>query len=277
MRFRLYREHGALNSQPIFDAFEKGLKSLGHESVKTDDAIPVIWSVLWSGRMAANQKIYDQCRANGTPIIILEVGSLVRGTTWRVSINNINGLGVFGNDSSLDNDRPTKLGVSLKPIQEKRRGDILIATQHQHSLQWENMPNMKQWTEQKIEQLRQHTNRRIVVRPHPRAPFPLIVRDVIVERPQRLPGTYDDYNIFYGYHCVINHNSGPAVQAAMAGVPIICDSSSLAGPLSGTIENIDNIVLPDREEWFLKLCHTEWTIDEIAKGLPLSRLLDKIS
>lgn len=276
MRFRLYREHGALNSQPVFDAFEKGLLSLGHESVKTDDAIPVIWSVLWSGRMAANKQIYDKSQLNGTPIVILEVGSLIRGTTWRVSVNNINGLGVFGNDASLDNDRPTKLGVNLKPVQEKRRGDILIATQHYHSLQWENMPSMKQWTEKKIEQIRQHTKRRIVVRPHPRALFPLTLRNIIVERPQRLPGTYDDYNIFYGYHCVINHNSGPAVQAAIAGVPVICDSSSLAGELSDTIENIENIKLPDREEWFLKLCHTEWTVPEIRTGIPLSRIIPSI-
>jgi hypothetical protein len=33
MRFRLYREHGALNSVPIFNAFEQGVKSLGHEIV----------------------------------------------------------------------------------------------------------------------------------------------------------------------------------------------------------------------------------------------------
>jgi hypothetical protein len=277
MRFRLYREHGALNSQPIFDAFEAGLKLLGHESVKTGDAIPVIWSVLWAGRMAANQKIYDESRSAGTPIIILEVGSLVRGTTWKVSVNHINGLGIFGNDINLDTDRPTKLGIKLNPIQEKRRGDILIATQHSHSLQWAGMPSMKQWTEDTIEKIRQYSKKRIVVRYHPRSPFPLKIRNIFIETPKRIIGSYDDFDIFYGYHCVINYNSGPAVQAAINGIPVICDHSSLAGPLSGTIENINNIVLPDREDWFLRLCHTEWTIGEITKGIPLTRLLGKIS
>jgi hypothetical protein len=70
----------------------------------------------------------------------------------------------------------------------------------------------------------------------------------------------------------VNHNSGPAVQAAIAGVPIICDSSSLAYPVSDKFENIENIALPDRQEWFLKLCHTEWTVEEIAQGIPLQRL-----
>jgi hypothetical protein len=227
--------------------------------------------------MAANQQIYNKCRDNGTPIIILEVGSLVRGTTWRVSVNHINGLGIFGNTADLDNDRPGKLGMQLAPNQEKRRGDILIATQHSHSLQWEGMPSMKQWAEETINKVQQHTNRRIVVRQHPRSPFPLKVRNIITEIPKKINGSYDDFDIFYGYHCIINHNSGPAVQAAINGIPIICDSSSLAGSLSGTIENIDNIVLPDREEWFLKLCHTEWTVAEIAQGIPLARLLPKIS
>lgn len=277
MRFRLYREHGALNSVPVFNAFEQGVKSLGHEIVTAGEDVSVIWSVLWSGTMSPNREIYNKCRAEGKSIIILEVGSLKRGTTWRVSIDHINRLGTFGNSENLDNARPEKLGVQLQPLMENRRGDILIATQHNLSLQWEGMPLLKKWTEDKIAEIRQFTKRRIVVRAHPRAPFPLRVPDVVVERPQRIPGTYDNYNIFYGYHCVINHNSGPAVQAAINGVPVVCDSSSLAYPVSDVLSNIENIQLPGRTDWFLKLCHTEWTVPEIAQGLPLSRLLDKIS
>jgi hypothetical protein len=106
--------------------------------------------------------------------------------------------------------------------------------------------------------------------------FPLKIPGIIIDQPKRVPNTYDDFNIFYNYHCVINHNSGPAVQAAIRGVPVICDASSLASQLSGTIENIEKITLPDREDWFLKLSHTEWTVEEISNGLPQSRLINKI-
>jgi hypothetical protein len=34
--------------------------------------------------------------------------------------------------------------------------------------------------------------------------------------------------------------------------------------------------LPDREDWFLKLCHTEWTVSEIAQGIPMQRLMPLI-
>jgi hypothetical protein len=98
-----------------------------------------------------------------------------------------------------------------------------------------------------------------------------------MELPKLVPGSYDDFDINYHYHCVINHNSGPAVQAAIKGIPIICDSTSLAAPVSNTVSDIENLQFPNRDDWFLKLCHTEWTVDEIIKGIPLQRLQLKIS
>jgi hypothetical protein len=95
MKFRLYREYGALNSVSVFDAFEQGIRSLGHQITKGDDGIPVIWSVLWQGRMLGNQQIYLNALAKNKPIVIIEVGNLKRGTTWRISLNNINNLGIF--------------------------------------------------------------------------------------------------------------------------------------------------------------------------------------
>jgi hypothetical protein len=272
MRFRLYREYGALNSTPIFNAFEQGLKSLGHESVTEKEDVAVIWSVLWSGRMAKNQQIYQKCQATNRPIIIIEVGNLFRGKTWRICLENINGQGIFANDKNLDQTRPNKLGIALEPYKEIRKAEILIATQHRASLQWEGQPNMQTWIEQTITNLRKYTTRKIVVRPHPRSPVQVSLPNVLVELPKPIPGSYDDFDINYHYHCVINHNSGPAVQAAIKGIPVICDVSSLAAPLSNSIENIENLQLPNREEWFLKLCHTEWTVDEISQGIPLARL-----
>lgn len=276
MRFRLYREHGALNSVSVFNAFEQGVKSLGHDSVTESEDVAVIWSVLWSGRMAANQKIYQRCIKNNKPILIIEVGNLRRGHSWRLSLNHINNLGNFANIDHLDSNRPTTLGVSLKSINYQRGSNILIAAQHELSLQWQGMPLMRQWCESVVKQIQQQTSRKIVVRPHPRSLFSLQLPNVVVEQPQQIANTYDDFNISYNFHCVINHNSGPAVQAVINGTPVLCDSSSLAGDLSITWENLENPTLSGREEWFLKLCHTEWTVDEIKQGIPLARLLPEI-
>ena len=272
MRFRLYREYGAQNSRPVFDALEEGLKSLGHEIVTHNEDIPVIWSVLWSGRMRNNRTIYQNAVQQNKPVLIIEVGNLKRNETWRLSLNHINGLGDFQNIDNLDISRPQKLGVSLKNAPEIHRGEILIACQHAESLQWSGMPTLAKWCENTINKIREYTNRRIIVRPHPRSPFSFNMPGIIVDKPQRVPNTYDDFNMFYNYHCVINYNAGPAVQAAIHGIPVLCDSSSLAAPLSIKWEEIETPYLPDREEWFVKLCHTEWTVDEIRQGVPLARL-----
>jgi hypothetical protein len=222
--------------------------------------------------MAYNEKIYQTHR----PVVIIEVGNLYRGKTWRVSLNHINSLGRFANHQDLDFDRPKKLGVTLAPIKENRRPEIMIATQHQRSLQWQGQPAMADWARSTVEKIRQYSDRKIVVRPHPRSPISLNIPGVEVGMPRQIAGTYDDFDIDYNCHCVINHNSGPAVQAAIHGTPIICDTSSLAGEISGKFEDIENIKLPDREDWFLRLCHTEWTVSEIAQGIPMQRLMPLI-
>jgi hypothetical protein len=272
MRFKLYREHGALNSPPVFDAVEQGLKQQGHDIVNENEEVAVIWSVLWSGRMRSNKLIYDRCRQHNTPVMIIEVGNLKRGETWRLSIDHINNLGKFGNQDNLDYSRPQKLAVKLQPTPSIRRGEILIACQHQESLQWQGMPIMKDWVSDTISKIQQYTHRRVVVRYHPRSSFPFKQSGVTVERPSRIPNTYDDFDIFYNYHCVINHNSGPAVQAAINGIPILCDQSSLAADVSIKWSELDRPYVPDRTEWLVKLCHTEWTVEEIRQGIPIARL-----
>jgi hypothetical protein len=277
MRFRLYREYGALNSAPVFNAFEQGIKSLGHEIVQNHEEVAVIWSVLWAGRMRPNKDVYRRCKENNIPVIIIEVGNLLRGRSWRICLDNINGLGTFGNDHDLDPKRIDRFGIKLHPEKTNRKSEILIASQHHSSLQWEGMPTMAQWVERTVTKLKNYTDRKIIIRPHPRCTFSLNLNNSTIEYPRIIQGSYDDFDIDYGYHCVINHNSGPAVQASIHGVPVICDASSLAGELSNKIENIESVTVPNRNEWFLKLCHTEWTIDEIAHGTPLRRLLTKIS
>jgi hypothetical protein len=205
--------------------------------------------------------------------MIIEVGNLVRGSTWRISLDHIHGLGIFGNHENLDKSRPTVLGLNLKPLNQNRNNKILIACQHERSLQWEGQLPMAEWAKRKVAEIRKFTEKDIIIRPHPRSPVMLNTVGVMVEQPRKIPNSYDSFDIDYNYHCVVNHNSGPAVQAAINGVPVICDPSSLAFPVSDQIENIDSIILPDREDWFLKLCHTEWTVPEIAEGTPIRRLI----
>lgn len=273
MRIKFYTQYGALNSRPVFDALRLGFVRAGHQVVDSHEDISVIWSVLWQGRMKENQRVYESCLRDNRSVMIVEVGNLKRNITWRLSFDNINRNGIFGNTENLDDRRPYDLGVRLKPEKTSRRDTILIACQHQKSLQWKGLPSTDTWLKDMVQKIRRYSDRKIIIRPHPRHPVISNIPGAVIEKPIKISDSYDEFNIDYNHHCVINHNSGPAVQAAIEGVPVICDQSSLAYPVSDVLENIEKIALKDRDKWFLELCHTEWTLEEIAAGTPIKRLI----
>lgn len=274
MRIKLYRENGALGSNVVFDALEQGFKRLGHQIVDSSEDVPVIWSVLWFGRMQPNQQIYNFFKKNNKPVMIVEVGSLKRGISWRLSLENINGDGKFNQESSLQKNRQKILGIDLKDFQLNRKSSILLLGQHDRSLQWKGLPPINEWILQKISEIRKFTDRTIVVRPHPRCRINYFsMPNVVIETTNPLPNTYSEFDINFSHHCVINHNSSTTVQAAINGIPVICDPSALAYPISCQLGDIENPYLKDRTQWFEHVLHTEWLLEEFVQGIPQERLI----
>jgi hypothetical protein len=264
----------ALNSGPVMNAVLDSAASAGiktQENSMSADAA-VIWSVLWNGRMAANQAVYRYYRAQNKPVIIVEVGALYRGHTWKIAVNHITSAGYYGHTENLDWDRPVKLNISLA-TQFTYTDEIVIAAQHPRSLQTENV-DVSNWVHQQIANVRSVSNRPIVVRPHPRARLQLteLSQDVKVVQPQKLINTYDSYDMHYRCHAVINYNSGPGIQAAVAGCRPLVDSSSLATPVAVDLNDIEKPYDIDRTQWLVEICHTEYTVEEIIRGIWLKRI-----
>lgn len=265
----------AQNSGPVMNALldsasASGIK-LQENSMNAEAA--VIWSVLWNGRMLANRTVYEHYKSLGRPVIIVEVGSLYRGQTWKIAVNHVTSAGYYGQHENLNPDRPNQLGISLA-IQLDPTPEIVIAAQHPRSLQTASIANMENWVYDTIKQLRTVTDRPIVVRPHPRARLNLSILplDVKLITPQKIANTYDSYDMHYRCHAVVNYNSGPGVQAAIAGCRPIVDNSSLAAPVAVGLVNIEKPYDVDRTQWLIELCHTEYTVQEIAQGQWLKRL-----
>jgi hypothetical protein len=269
----------ALNSRPVMSAVLdvlRGNNILTQENSMDSDAA-VIWSVLWHGRMAANRQVYEHYRAQGRPVIIIDVGALYRGHTWKIALNNITADGYYGHTKNLDQDRPRKLGVSLA-VTAFHRPEILIAAQHQHSLQVANLPSIEAWIYKKIIELRAVTDRPIRVRPHPRSTLnlKLLPSDIVLEEPNYLSNTYDSFDLHFDCHAVVNYNSGPGIQAAISGTRPITDSSSLASPVAISIQDIEKPYTVDRDNWLVEICHTEYTLSEIQQGAWLKRILSTL-
>jgi hypothetical protein len=280
MKFSLWTQYGALNSKPVFDAFRHSLVQAGHTVHDNDPSadVDVIWSVLWSGRMAANKTIWDTAQTLRKPVIVLEVGGIMRGTTWKIGLNGINKDAFFsvGNDAA----RANSLGLVLKPW--RTHGDhILICGQHDRSLQWQNMPNASQWFSDTIAEVRKYTNRKIVIRPHPRCPIVPVehkFKNVIKQTPAKRAGTYDDYDIrFDNAHAVVSWTSNPGIRAAINGYPVFTGPTSLAFPVANhNLADIESPQMFDRQQWLNDLAWTEFTIQEIAQGLPLKHLTERL-
>lgn len=273
MRIAYFPKQTARNAAPVLQSLLDSCRASGISTVQDDldaDAV-ILWSVLWTGRMASNKRIYDHYNQAHKPIIVIDIGSLQRGHTWKIALNNINGEGWFGDDIGLDPDRPAKLKLRR---QSPGGHDILIATQHRSSLQARMIESMEEWVMDKIRAVRSCSDRKIVVRPHPRdrLNLPTLPVHVRVEQPKKISGTYDSFDWHDDYHAIINHNSGPGVLAAIAGVRPVVDTSSLAWPVSIRMQDIERSYDVDRESWLIRIAHTEYTLDEIAQGRWLKRL-----
>jgi hypothetical protein len=275
MRVAYFPNSCALNSVPVVQAMLDSLRSVGHtiEQDSLDADAAIIWSVLWSGRMAPNKQVYEHYRAQNKPVIIVDVGALQRGTTWKIAVNHINRLGHYGHTENLDTDRPRKLGIELGTNSGKNPS-ILIAAQHRHSLQLANQRH-EEWIMDQIHEIRKVSDRPIVIRPHPRSPLQMSIlnnKTITIEKPEKTPNTYDSFNMNFDYHAVVNYCSGPGIQAAIAGTRPIVGIYSLALPVSVAITDIERPYNTDRDQWLVKICHTEYTVEEIKEGLWIQRL-----
>ena len=285
MKLKLYREHGALNSKPIFDAFEQGvLANRDHlvSSYEEADCI-VIWSVLFQGRMAGNKAVWERAQKDKKPVIVLEIGTLVRNVTWRLGINGINRDAQWADFWDITPQRATQLGLKLEPWQDNNKEFITIATQRPDSLQWVGMKSVETWLHHTITKVQKASKRPIVIRPHPRdniTNWSIVSHlhpEVYFDIPKSI-GEHDHVNfkdILDRTHILINYCTSPAIEAVMRGIPVIVGEPSMAWDMRTEIENIETPTKhkeQDRAIWFDKIVHTEWTVEEIAGGEPWQRL-----
>lgn len=241
------------------------------ESLDTDAA--VIWSVLWNGRMSRNHQVWKHFRSRNKPVIVIEVGGLIRSKTWRLSANGITRSAIFP-ITKLDNDRPRKIGINLRPWHSGEY--ILICGQHARSEQWVGMPEMNEYYKQLVTEIKKYTDRPIVIRSHPRYREKIFFNidekffndhGVVWNMPKHIQKTYDSFDLepmLAHSHCVISHTSNSGLSGIIEGTPAIVSKESLAFPVAtNDIASINNLPMPDREQWLIDLCHKEWFEDEI--------------
>ena len=284
MKVEVWPEHGPLNSKPIFKAFIESLQNAGDEvyvnkSVNAD--VAVIWSVLWRGRMEKSRTVWETYRSQNKPVVVLEVGGLRRNKSFKIGINGINRKADFANQD-FDDKRWPLFKHTFKPWNPT--GDmIVICGQHDASEQWKGLPKMQQWVENQIQEIRKHTTRPILVRPHPRnnIGFPKDkYKNVKVRLPKRDFTTYDDTDFkatLSRTWAVVNHSSNPAMEAVINGIPVFVSEDSLCHDVGNLgYADINTPAMPNRLKWANQLAYTEWFEEEIREGTPWKRIKKRL-
>lgn len=278
MKIAVFLKTCARAGIPVMESF---IKSISEEDYKIyenherpDADLVVIWSVLLN--IYGRQPIYEHYKKLGTPILVLEVGGIVRNKSWRVGLNGINRDAEYGNQN-VDDSRLAKLGLSLQPW---RKGEeIIICTQNQFSAAWPNI-SVYDWTEQTLTWIRSQTKMKVWLRPHPRhrVHFEKLTSkygniDICVPKQTGNKDEVDFQKYLQNAHAVINYNSNPAIESVLAGVPVYVDKSSLCWPVGNEIGgDIVNPKTPDRSKWLNEISYCEWFEDEIAQGIPWQRI-----
>lgn len=242
------------------------------ENYDADSAL--IWSVLWNGRMSRNHNVWKQYRSKNKPVIVIEVGGLVRNLTWRLSINGITRSAIFPKIEKINYDRPKILNLNLLPWHEGNY--VLICGQHGKSEQWINMPPIEQYYKQTVIELRKYTDKPIVIRSHPRYRENIFFNvdkefykqySIEWNSPKRVQQTYDSFDLeplLAHCHCVVSHSSNSGISSILAGTPAIVSKESLAYDMgTDDLSLINNLPKPNRDQWLVNLCHKEWLEDEL--------------
>ena len=285
MKIAIFPDYGSLNSKPVFEAFIQHLKDK-NEKIQINQwdnttDVAVIWSVLWRGRMEQNRKIWDEFKAQGKPVVVLEVGGIKRNLSWKIGINGINRDADFANQT-FDNTRWPLFKIDMQPW--KQSGNVIvICGQHNNSQQWQGLPKMHKWLQQQVREIRKYTDKPILVRPHPRDPINISIdefKNIKIAQPKRDWSTYDDTDfkkVLKSTWAVVNHSSNPAMEAVFSGIPVFVSQSSLCFEVGNHgYADINKPAMPNRQAWANRLAYTEWFLDEIREGKPWSRIREKL-
>ena len=170
----------------------------------------------------------------------------VRQQQFRVTKNRLQHSGI----GSSDGRRFAAMGIPIKPWRESGI-HIVVCPQSAHFMRMLAQHN-GQWSRELPARLACVTDRPVRIRPW--SPDKGVLSRTL------------EHDLI-GAHCLITWSSAAAVTAVLAGVPVIVESPDCCAlPMSGTLEELENLPMPDRDNWASVLADQEWSLDEFRNG-----------
>jgi len=272
----------------VLRAMAQGAKSLGLKTLlqSTHQVVPARLAVIlgWVGttirgaHIQLRQDVIDHQRHSGHKVLAID-GSCFKfadpdNVFLRYSLDGVYyGRSNYANANSTDHKWQiiaTRLGLRLQPWRDAGK-HILVCLQRDGGWSMKGL-DINQWVRDTVRQIRQHSHRPILIRPHPKAPLDLTdlisQPDIYVSSPdstlaQDLDGAWA--SVFF--------NSSSCVASVLAGVPVFAsDDDCVAWAVANhDLAQIEQPNLCDREQWLWDLSAAHWCDDESRSGHVVER------
>ena len=256
----------------------------GQEYKECDLAI--IWGS-WKDRDTPWHNIKRAVVKNAPQFIVLETPILNRGPVkdimddewYRIGKNGfLSHNGDFNNYNS-DGIRwkmfQDDLGYQLKPERETNEHKPIIVVLQLPGDASLCGHDISEWCVRTVRSIRSVTDRKIIIR-KPQVERPYLIqealnfKDVIIQ-----DGKHENVkSTIQAAHAVVTFSSGMGVEALIEGTPVIAhhQASFVYDITPNKLEDIENITLPDREQWIKDMAYTTWSLKEVGLGLPWKHL-----
>lgn len=247
------------------DAFCAGLQTLGYSIHRELPAqcSPGDVVVLWNGNFITYEDRVIRARAQGAVLLVAENGYIGRQANgqqlYALARDGHNGAGSWPPNGQ--EDRWAGLGIDLKPWRASGSHVVICAQRGIGSRSMANPPN---WHHRMAVHLRAITRRKVIIREHGGKPA------------FHARSTEDMQQQLQGAHAVVIWSSANGVRALVEGVPVIYSAPHwiCRSAASSNIGAIDDPPMPDRLPALRRMAWAQWTVEEIASGVPLQRLID---
>ena len=240
-----------------WNSFAQGLEACGFQVLKRVPASPAGVLITWN-RWHHRDQVAKEYEKFGFPVIVVENGFIGQDEQGRQ-------LYAMARDQHLgagrwhvgDEDRWSKQGIELAPWR-KDGSHILLLPQRGFGPPGIAMP--KNWVASVSRRLSFVTKRSVRVREHPGPSRPLLDPDL------------------KDCWAAVTWASGAGIKAIVAGIPVFHELPKWVGAPAARygIDQIEDPALCDRAPMLHRLGWAQWSIDEIATGLPFRSLLDLV-
>lgn len=274
--------------------FQQGIQSSGDKVAKknSESDFAVIFGV--GQKKSPRKRVADQFLTDNKPIILTDLNPFsfskknIFHEKWiRLSLNNtFEDLTVdyCRNSNDVRWKRIQKeMKVELKPWRETGKHILLCTNNFAGFMMNGNASESEEIFIKIIKKLKEHTDRKIIIRPHPARKTTIKKIKTLFDNdnqiqfsnPHNIPLSEDIKNAW----AAVFYNSGTSFYSILNGIPTFVTDKfqPYTAPVSNSdLKNIENPLMPEREHWIHKFCYRVWHLDEIKSGEAYLYLKPKI-